>query len=126
DSILAAVKQAGVPRLLMVGGAGSLEVAPGVQVVDSPDFPAQWKGSALGARDTLNKLRDEPALDWTLLSPAALIAPGERTGKFRIGGDQLMTDANGDSKISVSDYAVAMIDELERPAHSRQRFSVAY
>ena len=126
DSILAAVKQAGVARLLMVGGAGSLEVAPGVQVVDSPDFPAQWKGSALGARDTLNKLRDEPKLDWTLLSPAAMIAPGERTGQFRIGGDQLMSDANGDSKISVADYAVAMIDELERPAHSRQRFSVAY
>lgn len=126
DAILAAVKQAGVPRLLMVGGAGSLEVAPGVQVVDSPDFPAQWKGSALGARDTLNKLRQEAALDWTLLSPAALIAPGERTGQFRLGGDQLMTDANGDSKISVADYAVAMLDELEHPAHSRQRFSVAY
>ena len=126
DAILAAVKQAGVPRLLMVGGAGSLEVAPGVQVVDSPDFPAQWKGSALGARDTLDKLRQEAALDWTLLSPAALIAPGERTGQFRLGGDQLMTDANGDSKISVADYAVAMLDELEHPAHSRQRFSVAY
>lgn len=126
DAILAAVKQAGVARLLMVGGAGSLEVAPGVQVVDSPDFPAQWKGSALGARDTLDKLRQESTLDWTLLSPAALIEPGPRTGQFRLGGDQLLTDANGDSKISVADYAVAMLDELEHPAHARQRFSVAY
>lgn len=126
DSILAATRQAGVARLLVVGGAGSLEVAPGVQVVDSPDFPAQWKASALGARDTLDKLRKEEALDWTLLSPAAVIAPGERTGKFRIGGDQLLQDAQGQSRISVQDYAVAMLDELERPAHSRKRFSVAY
>ena len=126
DAILAATRQAGVPRLLMVGGAGSLEVAPGVQVVDSPDFPAQWKESALGARDTLDKLRQESVLDWTLLSPAAVIAPGPRTGQFRLGGDQLLTDENGDSKISVADYAVAMIDELEHPAHSRRRFTVAY
>ncbi|UGQ49119.1 NAD(P)-dependent oxidoreductase [Massilia endophytica] len=126
DSIIQAVKQAGVKRLLVVGGAGSLEVAPGVQAVDTPEFPAQWKGSALGARDTLEKLRKEQELDWTLLSPAAMIAPGERTGRFRIGGDQLMTDAEGQSRISVQDYAVAMIDELERPAHSRKRFSVAY
>lgn len=126
DSIIAATRQAGVARLLVVGGAGSLEVAPGVQVVDSPDFPAQWKASALGARDTLEKLRKEGILDWTLLSPAAVIAPGERTGKFRLGADQLLTDAQGESRISVQDYAVAMIDELERPAHSRKRFSIAY
>ncbi|MBA5608289.1 NAD(P)-dependent oxidoreductase [Duganella sp. FT3S] len=126
DAILAATKQAGVARLLMVGGAGSLGVAPGVQVVDSPDFPAQWKESALGARDTLEKLRQESTLDWTLLSPAAVIAPGPRTGQFRLGGDQLLTDENGASKISVADYAVAMMDELEHPAHTRRRFSVAY
>jgi uncharacterized protein len=126
ESIIAAVKQAGVPRLLVVGGAGSLEVAPGVQVVDKPDFPEQWKASALGARDTLERLRKEEVLDWTLLSPAAVIAPGERTGRFRIGGDQLLTDAQGESHISVPDYAVAMLDELEHPAHTRRRFSVAY
>ncbi len=126
DSILAATKQAGVPRLLMVGGAGSLEVAPGVQAVDTPQFPAQWKGSALGARDTLEKLRKEPELEWTFLSPAALIEPGERTGRFRLGGDQLLTDDQGRSRISVQDYAVAMLDELEHPAHSRRRFTVAY
>ena len=126
DSIVKAVRDAGVPRLLVVGGAGSLEVAPGVQLVDTPEFPEQWKGSALGARDTLDRLRGERTLDWTLLSPAALIQPGERTGRFRLGGDQLLVDDQGNSRISVQDYAVAMIDELERPAHSRQRFTVAY
>ncbi|MTV41778.1 NAD(P)-dependent oxidoreductase [Duganella radicis] len=126
DAIIGAARQARVPRLLVVGGAGSLEVAPGVQLVDTPEFPAQWKASALGARDTLRKLRAEAELDWTFLSPAALIEPGERTGKFRVGGDQLLTDAQGQSRISVQDYAVAMLDELERPAHPRRRFSVAY
>lgn len=126
ESILTAAKQAGVPRVLVVGGAGSLEVAPGVQLVDTPEFPAQWKASALGARDTLERLRNEPMLDWTLLSPAAVIQPGERSGRFRLGGDQLLVDQEGNSRISVPDYAVAMLDELERPAHSRRRFSVAY
>lgn len=125
-SIIGATRRAGVPRLLVVGGAGSLEVAPGVQLVDTPEFPAQWKATALGARDTLDRLRNESSLDWSLLSPAAMIAPGERTGQFRIGGDQLLTDADGQSRISVQDYAVAMLDELEQPAHSRRRFSVAY
>lgn len=125
-SIVAAVKQAGIARLLMVGGAGSLEIAPGVQVVDTPDFPPQWKGSALGARDALDLLREETQLDWTMLSPAALIAPGERTGVFRIGADRLLVDEQGNSRISVEDYALAMIDELERPAHARSRFTVAY
>ncbi|WP_426161803.1 NAD(P)-dependent oxidoreductase [Pseudoduganella sp. R-32] len=126
DSIVGAAKRAGVPRLLVVGGAGSLEVAPGVQAVDTPQFPDQWKASALGARDTLEKLCKEQELEWTYLSPAALIERGERTGKFRIGGDQLLVDAQGQSRISVQDYAVAMLDELEHPAHSGKRFSVAY
>lgn len=126
DAIIGATKQARVPRLLMVGGAGSLEVAPGVQAVDTPQFPEQYKASALGARDTLEKLRKEPELDWTFLSPAAMIQPGERTGKFRLGGDQMLSDAEGNSRISVADYAFAMIDELEQPAHSRKRFTVAY
>ncbi|KQZ66188.1 3-beta hydroxysteroid dehydrogenase [Lysobacter sp. Root559] len=125
-AIVAATKQAGVPRLLVVGGAGSLEVAPGLQLVDTPEFPAQWKDTALAGRDVLESLRAEPSLDWTFFSPAALIAPGERTGRFRIGGEQLLVDERGDSKISVEDYAVAMIDELENPAHSRRRFSIAY
>jgi len=125
-SIIGAVKQAGGLRFLVVGGAGSLEVAPGVQVVDTPDFPAQWKQSALGAREALNLLRQEPQLDWTMLSPAAYIEPGVRTGKFQLGTDQLLVDAEGQSRISLEDYAVAMIDELERPAHPRSRFTLAY
>lgn len=126
QSIVAAVKQAGVPRLLVVGGAGSLYVAPGLQVLDTPQFPEQYKPTAEGARQALVLLQAEPTLNWTLLSPSAVIAPGERTGQFRLGGDQLLTDAQGNSHISVQDYAVAMLDELERPAHPRKRFTVGY
>lgn len=125
-SIIAAVKDARVPRLLVVGGAGSLDVARGVQLVDTPQFPSLWKQTAEGARDALNLLREEPALDWTMLSPSALLERGVRTGKFRLGTDQLLVDAAGESYISLEDYAVAMIDELEQPAHSRQRFTVGY
>ena len=125
-SIVATVKQFPKLRLLAVGGAGSLEAAPGKQVVDDPGFHAAWKGSAEGARDALNLLRTEPELDWTMLSPSAVVSPGQRTGKFRLGGDQLLVGANGKSEISVEDYAVAMIDELERPKHRRQRFTVGY
>jgi uncharacterized protein len=125
-SIIAAVKQASVPRLLVVGGAGSLDVAPGVQLVDTPHFPAQWKQTAEGARDGLRLLREEQELEWTMLSPSALLERGMRTGKFRLGTDQLLVDAAGESYISLEDYAVAMIDELERPTHSRQRFTVGY
>lgn len=125
-SIIAATKASGVPRLLVVGGAASLEVAPGVQLLDTPSFPAEWKATAAGAREALNLLRAEPTLDWTFLSPSAYLEPGERTGQFRLGGDQLLIGADGQSRISLQDYAVAMIDELERPAHSRQRFTVGY
>lgn len=125
-AVIGATKAAGVPRLLVVGGAGSLEVAPGVQLVDTPGFPAQWKGTAEGARQALNLLRDEAELDWAMLSPAAHLEPGTRTGQFRLGTDQLLVDAAGESRISLEDYAVAMIDELERPAHRRARFAVAY
>jgi len=126
DSLIRAVKQARLSRLLLVGGAGSLEVAPGVALLDTPAFPAEYRATAEGARTALTRLRAEPALNWTMLSPAAVIAPGERTGHFRLGGDQLLLDAAGDSRISVADYAVAMLDELERPVHPRQRFTVAY
>lgn len=125
-AIIDATKSAGVARLLVVGGAGSLEVAPGVMVMDTPEFPAQWKATAEGARQALSLLKQEPALDWTMLSPAAMIAPGERTGQFRLGTDQLLVDGKGASHISVADYAVAMIDELEQPAHARKRFTLAY
>ncbi|WHZ12631.1 MAG: Rrf2-linked NADH-flavin reductase [Burkholderiaceae bacterium] len=125
-AIIAATRRAAVPRLLVVGGAGSLEVGPGVQLMDTPGFPAQWKPTAEGARQALKLLQQEATLDWTMLSPAAHLDPGTRTARFRLGADQLLSDAAGESRISVEDYAVAMIDELEKPAHSRQRFSVAY
>ncbi|GGX85795.1 NAD(P)H-binding protein [Massilia dura] len=126
ESIVAATRAAGVPRLLVVGGAGSLDVAPGMQLLDTPGFPAQWKATAEGARDALRLLRAESELDWTMLSPAAHIEPGARTGTFRLGTDTLLADAEGNSRISLEDFAVAMIDELEQPAHSRARFTVAY
>ena len=124
-SILAAVKAHGL-RLLVVGGAGTLEVAPGQRLVDEPDFPAEWKAGALRTAAFLDQLRAETDLDWAFVSPAAHLAPGERTSRYRIGGDELMTDHEGESRISLQDYAVAMLDEAERPAHHRTRFSVAY
>jgi putative NADH-flavin reductase len=125
-SIIGAAKRAEVARLVVVGGAGSLDVAPGVQLIDTPGFPAQYKATAEGARQALALLRQEPTLNWTMLSPSALLAPGERTGLFRLGGDQLLVDADGNSKISVQDYALALLDEVERPAHARARFTVGY
>lgn len=125
-NIISASKAVKTPRLLVVGGAGSLEVAPGIQVIDTPDFPAAYKATAEGARQALNLLRAEADLNWTMLSPAAMIAPGQRTGQFRLGKDQLLSDANGKSQISVEDYAMAMINELEHPQHLRQRFTLAY
>lgn len=124
--IISSVKQAGVKRLLVVGGAGSLEVSPGVQLVDTPEFPEQWKAGSLAAREVLYLLQDESELEWTFLSPSATISPGERTEQFRLGTDQLLTDAKGESHISVEDYAVALVNELEDPKHIRQRFTVGY
>ncbi|WP_042886454.1 NAD(P)-dependent oxidoreductase [Cupriavidus necator] len=124
--VTSALRQAGMPRLLVVGGAGSLYVAPGVQLVDTPTFPDAYKAEALAGRDFLNTLRGEQQIDWTFLSPSALFEPGERTGKFRIGQENLLSDAAGKSWISMEDYAIAMLDEIEKPAHSRQRFTVGY
>ena len=121
-----ATKRAGIARLLVVGGAGTLEVAPGWRMIDQPDFPAQWKAGALKTAAFLDLLRDEAELGWACLSPAAMLIPGERTGRYRVGSDQLLTDEAGESRISLEDYAVAMLDEAERPAHHRARFSVAY
>lgn len=125
-AIIDGTKKAGVKRLLFVGGAGSLEVKPGVQAVDLPSFPAEYKQGALATREALNLLRSEPDLDWSFLSPSADLSPGQRTGIFRLGTDQMLKDANGQSRISTQDYAVAMIDEVERPTHIRQRFTVGY
>ena len=125
-SIIAAAKQAKIPRLLVVGGAGSLEVAPGQQLLDTPDFPSEWRASAEGARDALDLLRTELDLDWTMLSPSAHVSPGQRTGKFRLGTDQLLLNSEGHSDVSVEDYAVAMLDEAETGQHRRRRFTVGY
>ena len=125
-AIVDAVKRACVPRLLVVGGAGSLEVAPGQRLVDQPGFPAEWKGGALATAKVLDLLRGESELDWVFVCPAAMLFPGERTGRYRIGGDQLLTDASGESRISLQDYAAAMLDEVEQRRHRRARFSVAY
>jgi uncharacterized protein len=125
-SIIRAAKIAKVLRLLVVGGAGSLEIAPGKRVVDQPDFPAQWKDGALKTAAFLNALKAELELNWTFLSPPANLVPGQRTGKYRVGADRLLADASGDSRISTEDLAVAMLDEIERPQHNRKRFTVAY
>ena len=125
-AIIDSVKKAGVKRLLFVGGAGSLEVKPGVQSVDLPEFPVEYKQGALATREALNLLRKEPSLDWSFLSPSADLFPGQRTGKFRLGTDQLLADTQGKSRISVEDYATAMIDEVEKPKHIRRRFTVGY
>lgn len=126
QNIIAAAKSSHAPRLLVVGGAGSLEVAPGIQALDTPSFPAEYKATAEGARQALNLLREEQDLNWTMLSPAAVIAPGVRTGQFRLGKDQMLFDAEAKSHISVEDYALAMIDELEQAQFINQRFTVAY
>jgi uncharacterized protein len=114
-----------VPRFIMVGGAGSLEVAPGVQLIDAPNFPPAYKSIALAHRDALEILK-KSELTWTSVSPAAFIEPGARTGHFRLGTDQLLTDKNGESRISAEDFAVAVVNELENPRHPHQRFTVAY
>lgn len=126
DAIANAARQAGV-RLIAVGGAGSLFIAPGQQLVDSPAFPAEWKSGALAAREMLTRLRaDKTALDWTLVSPAMHLEPGPRTGSFRIGGEAPVFDAQGESRISVADLAAAIVNELEAPQHRRARFTAGY
>jgi uncharacterized protein len=126
ETLLAAVKQSGVKRYLVVGGAGSLEVAPGVKLFDTEGFPAIYLEEARKGGVFLDLLKSESGLDWSFLSPSALIEPGERTTKFRLGTDQLLVDGDGQSRISAEDFAVALVDELEKPAHSRQRFTVGY
>ena len=125
-SLIDAVRRSGVKRYLVVGGAGSLEVAPGRLLVDTPQFPAAYKEEATKGKLLLDALRETNDLDWTMLSPSALFVPGERTGRFRLGENTLLVGADGQSTVSYEDFAVAMFDELERPAHLRQRFTVGY
>ena len=114
-------------RLVVVGGAASLEVAPGVALLDTPGFPEIYRAEATEGRDSLQVYREEAdGLEWTFLSPAIVIQPGERTGSYRTTRDTLLTDDAGNSVISYEDYAVALLDELERPQHPGARFGVAY
>ncbi len=123
--LLQGLRKGGVRRLVVVGGAGSLEVRPGVHLADTPEFPKEWKPVADAHREALSIYREEPELEWTVISPAAVVEPGARTGRYRAGGDQLLVDANGVSRISAEDYAVAVADEVETPRHVRRRFTVA-
>lgn len=126
QSIYAAAQQCATKHLLVVGGAGSLFVAPGVQLIDTPQFPAAYKEGAEGARQMLQWLQDKRDLEWSFISPPALLEAGVRSGQFRIGADQLLMNGQAPASISVADLAVAIIDELEAPAHIHKRFTVGY
>lgn len=125
-AIVSGLKHAGIQRLLIVGGAGSLYAAPGVQLVDTPQFPTEWKEGANATREVYNYIRTVNDINWTYISPAMMIEPGTRTGKFRLGKDEPVRDANGESRISTQDYAVAMVDELEKSQHLKERITLGY
>ncbi|GLQ09469.1 NAD-dependent epimerase [Devosia yakushimensis] len=127
EALFAGVKRANVKRLILVGGVGSLEASPGVDVVDSDFYPADHKAHTLRNREILRSLkRGEHDLDWTYVSPPLTIKPGARTGRFRLGNDQLLRDAEGDSRISEADFAIAVLDELDQGQFIRKRFTAAY
>ena len=126
SAVIGPVKQAGVKRLLVVGGAGSLLLPDGSRVIDAANFPAEYKAEASAGAQFLEALRQEQQLDWSFLSPSALFVEGERRGTFRLGKDHLLVDGDGQSQISFADFAIAMIDEVEQPVHVRQRFTVGY
>jgi uncharacterized protein len=119
------VKKAGIPRLIVVGGAASLYVAPGLTLLNSGHLPEAWRPIATSHAKTLELLKAAD-IDWTYFSPAAFFDPGSRTGKFRLGEDNLIADDQGQSRISMEDYAIALVDELERPAHRKARFTIGY
>jgi putative NADH-flavin reductase len=125
ERLIAGLEQSGVKRLLVVGGAGTLEVSPGTLLVDSPMLPSEWKPIAQAHLKALKVLQSSD-LDWTSLAPAGFFEPGDRTGVFRLGKDNLIVSDKGESRISMEDYAIALVDELESHAHPRQRFSVGY
>jgi uncharacterized protein len=126
QQLIELARSSGVQRFLVVGGAASLEIAPGQLLLDSPHFPPAYKPEASAAKAFLDALRNVKDLDWTFLSPSVFFGPGERTGKFRLADNTLLTAADGKSSISYEDYAVAMFDEIENAKHSRARFTVGY
>ncbi|NUT78078.1 NAD(P)-dependent oxidoreductase [Pseudomonas sp. C1C7] len=126
SAVIGPVKAAGVKRLLVVGGAGSLLLPDGTRVIDSAGFPAEYKAEAGAGAEFLAQLRQEQDLDWTFLSPSVEFVEGERTGSFRIGKDDLLVSGEGRSWITFADYAIAILDEIEAPKHSKLRFTVGY
>lgn len=126
DDLISAARDAGIRRLIIVGGAGSLEVAPGVQLVDTPNFPAAYKPVALAHRDALKRYRSADDLDWTFYSPAAEIGPGEKRGVFRSQANAFLADADGKSAISYADYADAFVGEIEQSKYLKNIATVAY
>lgn len=125
-SILESMHKTGVKRIIIIGGAGSLYVKPGLQLVDSPEFPDDWKQGALAARQLYNTIQNEDELKWTFVSPAAQLVPGDRTGEFRYGENDVLFNEKNESKISVQDLAVAVLNELENPSYIKKRFTVTY
>ncbi len=124
--LIGGARLAHVQRVIVVGGAGSLEVAPGVRLVDTPEFPEAWKQDALAQATSLEMYRGVDDLEWTYVSPAAIIESGDRSGHYRTGRDQLLVDEDGQSRITYADFASAVVDELERGTSIRHRMSVAY
>jgi uncharacterized protein len=128
-AILAAVKKSGVKRFLGVGGAASLKTPEGIELIDSPQFPAAYepfKPGIRGTRELYYLLKQEPSLDWVFIAPSVVIAPGERTGKFRVGKDHVLYNDKGESKISLEDFSVALVDEMENPKHHNERITIGY
>jgi putative NADH-flavin reductase len=125
--LLEGLAKAGVPRLVIVGGASSLEVAPGVRLFDTPEFQEEWKPEAASGIESLDVYRNaDTPVEWIYVSPGALLEPGERTGNYRTGSEQLLVTDDGRSGISMEDFAIALLDELEDPQHPNQRFTAAY
>lgn len=125
-NIVTLAQQAKIDRLIAVVGAGSLDAGDGQRVLDTPDFPSAWRPGSEAAARALDVLRNEATIDWVAVSPSLNINPGERTGQFRLGGDTLLRDESGESRISREDFALAILDEIERPQHHRERFTVGY
>jgi len=126
DTLIDFARATGIPRLLIVGGAASLNLPDGSRLFDAPAFPAEYRSEAGAGIATLDALRGVSDLDWVFVSPQMVFAPGTRTGRFRLGDDTLLFDAAGDSHISYEDFAVALLDEVERPVHHQTRFTVGY
>lgn len=126
DILISAAHEAGVKRYLVVGGAGSLLTPDGKKLIESPHFPDIYKVEAAAGGVFLDKLRAQSAVNWTYFSPPAVFIPGARTGIFRLGLENLIADASGTSTVSMEDFAIAMVDEIEKPAHLNQRFTIGY